>query len=147
MPDVAEDEFTFVRKLRSQNVALEAENRTLKQGGPGGTSGGMDTVDSKIAAAEARVDTKFAELRGDLARFATKNTVWGAVGTAVGTLIAVMLAVLAFGGDRFDAGLGASGLLAPYVEAQRKRDNAQDEKLDEILRRLPSSKDDASKKP
>jgi hypothetical protein len=93
----------------------------------------MDSVDSKIAAAEARTDTKFAELRGDLQRFATKQTVWG----AAGSIVAILLAVMAFAGDRFDAGMSASDVIATYTEAQRKRDAAQDEKLDEILKRLP----------
>lgn len=137
MADTNIDQLALVRTLRQQNDALGAENRTLKHGGPGGTSGGMDVVDSKIAAAEARTDTKFAELRGDLAKFATKETVWAAAGALGGTILAVMLALAAFGGDRFDAGMSATGVLAPFAEAQRERDAAQDQKLDEILRRLP----------
>jgi hypothetical protein len=132
------DQLALVRTLREQKDALESENRALKMGGPGGTSGGMDNVDAKIAAAEARTDTKFAELRGDLQRFATKQTVWG----AAGTIVAIILAVLAFGGDRFDAGVSSSALIASYTEAQSKRDAAQDQKFDEILRRLPSNKAD-----
>ncbi len=99
-------------------------------------------MDAKVAAAEARVDTKFAELKGILNQFATKNTVWGAVGTAV----AIGLAVAAFGGDRFDGGMGVSGIVQPIVSAQTKRDEAQDKKLDEILSRLPTKDVVASKK-
>jgi hypothetical protein len=89
----------------------------------------MDTVDSKIAAAEARTDTKFAELRGDLAKFATKGTVWAAAGTLGGSVLAV----------------SASSAVAPFVAAQRERDAAQDKKLDEILSRLPPAKADPVK--
>jgi hypothetical protein len=133
MLDPTVDQLALVRSLREHSAALAAENVALKKGGPGGTSGGMDSVDSKIAAAEARTDTKFAELRGDLQRFATKQTVWG----AAGSIVAILLAVMAFAGDRFDAGMSASDVIATYTEAQRKRDAAQDEKLDEILKRLP----------
>jgi hypothetical protein len=142
MTEPAQDQLALVRNLKQQNVALESENHALKSGGPGGTSGGMDVTDAKIAAAEARVDTKFAELKGALNQFATKNTVWGAVGTAV----AIGLAVAAFGGDRFDGGMGVSGIVQPIVSAQTKRDEAQDKKLDEILSRLPAKDVVASKK-
>lgn len=129
-------DLAIVRSLREQLHASESENRSLKGGGPGGTSGSMDIVDSKIAASEARTDTKFAELRSDLQRFATKQTVWGAVGTLGGLL----LAVAAFAGDRFDAGISTSGAIASVTAEQRKRDEAQDRKFDEILRRLPPAK-------
>ena len=121
--------------LTDAPVELEPE-LPLKHGGGGGTSGGMDAVDAKIAAAEARTDTKFAELRGDLKDFATakemRNTVWG----AALTLGAIILAAIAFGGDRFDAGLG----MADTHQKQLQRDAEQDAKFDEILKRLPPPK-------
>ena len=112
----------------------------LKDGDGSGTSGGMDTVDAKIAAAEARTDTKFAELRGDLKDFATKTTVWQAVGTIIVSVLGVLLAVLAFGGDRFDGGLSVGGIISQVQGEQKARDQAQDAKLDEILKRLPPPK-------
>lgn len=120
---------------------------TLYGGGGGGTYGGMDAVDAKIAASEARTDTKFAELRGDLGKFATTGAVWAAAGTAIATILGVLLAVMAFGGDRFDAGMSAGGAVAPIVEQQKARDAAQDEKLDEILRRLPQPAPTRSARP
>ncbi len=136
MTDGPTDQLALVRKLRDEAAMLDAENRALKSGSSGGTFAGMDNVDAKIAAAEARVDTKFAELRGDLSNFATKGTVWGAVGTAV----AIGLAVAAFGGDRFDAGMSSQSAVAALAQEQRNRDEAQDKKFDEILARLPVTK-------
>lgn len=105
----------------------------LKEGGGGGTLPPVEIVDAKIAAAEARTDTKFAELRGELKLLPTKATVWGAVATGV----ALILAALAFAGDRFDTGMSIGAQTQTIVSEQHKRDDAQDKKLDEILRRLP----------
>ncbi|MBW6531903.1 hypothetical protein KZ820_14270 [Sphingomonas sp. RRHST34] len=110
----------------------------------------MDAVDAKVAAAEARTDTKFAELRRDMDSFATRSTVWKGVAStiaAIVTAVGVILAVIAFGGDRFDAGMSAGGSIAPIVEQQKARDAAQDEKLDEILRRLPQPAPTKSARP
>ena len=127
---------------------IRGQVRSLFPGTPGlpnhdgrGTSDVVDATDAKIAAAEARTDTKFAELRRDMDAFATRGTVWKGVAStiaAIVTAVGVVLAVMAFGGDRFDAGVGAGGALAPYAEQQRTRDAMQDRKLDEILRRLPT---------
>ena len=141
----AMDQLALVRNLRSQNSELREENETLKRGGGGGMLPPMETVDAKIAAAEARTDTKFAELRGDLKNFASNSTVWAASATAIVSILGVLLAVMAFGGDRFDAGMGAGSSIAPYVEQQKKRDAAQDQKLDEILRRLPTPQQNGGK--
>lgn len=118
----------------------EAEQRVeafqLKTGGGGGTSDGMDAVDAKIAASEARTDTKFAELRGDLKDFAKKSTVW----QAAATIIAVVLAAIAFGGDRFDAGMGVGDMKAAQVERDQKQDQAVqsiESKLDQIIAAQP----------
>lgn len=124
------------RELTEANNELHRQMEALKQGGGGGMSGGMDTVDAKIAAAEARTDTKFAELRGDLKDFATKGTVWGAVASGVVAILGVLVGLIAFGGDRFDAGIG----MADVRQAQIERDQKQDAKLDEILKRLPPAK-------
>lgn len=135
---------TIEHERRASAAADRAESFALKTSPPGGTPPPMDAVDAKIAAAEARTDTKFAQLRGDLQRLPSRaqmqadatslrNNVWGAALTA----LAITLAVVAFGGDRFDAGMGAGSAVAPVVEQQKARDAAQDQKLDEILRRLP----------
>lgn len=103
----------------------------------------QEIIDAKIQAAEARVDTKFAELRGDLKDFATKGTVWGAVGTAVAAILGVLLAVLAFGGDRFDGGLGMADQRQAQLQKDARQDdaaNAIDAKLDLILAGQASAK-------
>lgn len=120
------------------------ERSVLYGGGGGGTLPPMDAIDAKIAAAEARTDTKFAELRGDLKDFATKNSVWAATGTAIVSILGVLLAVLAFGGDRFDAGVSVHEAVSSAIAEQHKRDDAQDVKLDQILARLPAQPQDAS---
>lgn len=118
---------------RLANIADQMPaQENLKHGGGSGTSDNMDTVDAKIAAAEARTDTKFAELRGDLKDFATakemRNAVWG----AAATIIAVLLAAMAFGGDRFDAGIG----MADVRQVQIARDVGQDKAVQRIEGKL-----------
>lgn len=77
-----------------------------------------DYVDARDEAVETRVN-------GRLEKLPTKGTVWGAVATGIGLL----LAALAFGGDRFDGGVGASGLLRDQATNQAKTDASQDAKL------------------
>lgn len=92
----------------------------------------MDMIDAKVAAAEARVDTKFEQLRGDLKDFATKATVW----QAAATIIAVVLAAIAFGGDRFDAGMGLADKQAVQIERDAKQDQdvaGINQKLDKLI--------------
>lgn len=124
------------RELTEANNELRRQMETLKQNSPSGTSGNMDTVDAKIAAAEARTDTKFAELRGDLKDFATKGTVWGAVASGVVAILGVLVGLIAFGGDRFDAGLGMADVRQAQIERDAKQDAAVNDingKLDQLI--------------
>ena len=133
-------ELEAFRKLRAEKDRLAQENEALKRGGGGGTLPPMETVDAKIAAAEARTDTKFAMLTGDLAAhfgdlkadLARKPGTGTLIGIAV-AIVALILGALAYGGDRLAMGVG----LADQRQEQLKRDDAQDERLAEILRRLP----------
>lgn len=93
----------------AENIERQA---TLQHGGGGGTSGGMDIIDAKIAAAEARTDTKFAEVLGELKAMRSDMShmpsTWAMVGTMGGfavVIVTVILAVMAYGGDRFDGGV------------------------------------------
>lgn len=119
----------------------------LKDGDGGGTLPPMEVVDAKIAAAEARTDTKFAmmtgelavhfgELKADLARKPGTGTL---IGIAV-AIVALLLTALAYGGDRLAMGVG----LGDQRHEQMKRDEAQDARLAEILRRLPEPAPSAS---
>ena len=97
----------------------------LHGGGGGGTSGPMVPIKDYIDKADEAVETR---LTAKLDKLSTKGTVWAAVATILG----VMLAVLAFAGDRFDAGLG----LYSQVAAQSVRDRSQDEVMRRIDRKL-----------
>jgi hypothetical protein len=80
----------------------------LHGGGGGGTFDGMSIVDAKIAAAEARTDTKFAELVGEL-RVIERSTN-GIKATTVLTgisVVAVVAAILSWGTAMFGTGMDA----------------------------------------
>ncbi len=101
---------------------------------------GMDPaiVDAKIEAAEARVDTEFAKLRGELDKLpGTWTLVTTVIGSAV-TLFLAIIAVLAFGGDRFDGGLGLAAMQREQIERDARQDALiveVNEKLDVLLER------------
>lgn len=85
----------------------------LQSGGGGGTFEDMSIVDAKVAAAEARTDTKFAGLKGSLdlmnerldniqaATNGVRLNIWLAAATALGLGIAAM----AFGSSQFGNGV------------------------------------------
>lgn len=57
------DQLGAYRKLKGEHARLEAENAILKQGGGGGTSGGME---ARVAKLEAHIE----HVRDDLGRLA-----------------------------------------------------------------------------
>lgn len=94
--------------LRHQLEQTRAKSDHLSTGGGGGTYGGMDTVDAKIAASEARTDTKFAELRGDLK--AIQHSTSGVRATVIGTglaAVALVVGIFAWGSQMFGTGMDA----------------------------------------
>jgi hypothetical protein len=123
---------------------LEEPELPLKGGGGGGTSNGMtvpikDYVDARDAAVTSDMHAEFAKLRSDLARLPSTATL---ITTGL-VIVGIILAAMAFGGDRFSAGIS----LADQRQQQLQRDQAQDAaakrndvKLDEILKRLPSKR-------
>lgn len=119
--------------LHIQNVRIADDPPAPKatfsySSGGGGMEPGVpmkDYIDARDDAVESR-------LKQLLHSIPTKATVWGAVATGIGTL----LAILAFGGDRFDGGVGASGLLRTQAERHAAIDSAQDSKLELIDQKL-----------
>lgn len=96
-----------------------------------------DYVDQKFETERAKTDARFAEVLTEirLLRLSsiTKWQFFGGLGTAVATILGVLLAVLAFAGDRFDAGINMSDDLTRIQAEQAERDAAQDARLDQIL--------------
>lgn len=120
--------------------------QTLKTGGGGGTSGFMDPaskeyVDLKTALTSAQNDARFSEVLSEIRSLRDliegKPSTWqmvGAVFAGAATILGVILAALAYGGDRFDGGIG----LADQRQEQLRRDAAQDaliSRLDVLLAR------------
>jgi hypothetical protein len=108
------DQLALVRQLREQTRVLKEENDALKGGGGGGTSGGMDTalIDAKIAASEARTETKFAKLEGKIdilverstdARTEARSTRRTVIGTGF-SIAALVIAIFTLYSNSFTLG-------------------------------------------
>jgi hypothetical protein len=137
-----------IARIEAGSNPFPLDELPLKNADGSGTSPDVEIVDAKIAAAEARTDTKFAELRTDLAKdfgaLSTQLASKPGTGTLIGTAVAIvgiLLAALSYGGDRLAMGVG----LADSRQEQLKRDQEQDtatkatdRKLDELLRRIPA---------
>jgi len=97
----------------------EFSREVLKSGDGGGKFDGMNS----------RVNQKLSDLptAGQI-----RNNIWGAAAAVLG----IILAALAFGGDRFDGGLGASSLLHEQAEQQAQKDADQDGRLALIDQKL-----------
>ena len=104
--------------VRSPEEKLNAAIFQGRPGEPTSTDMSEGLMDAKVAAAEARTDAKFEALRGDLKAIAASTS--GIKTTVVGTgiaVVAIVIAVLAYGGDRFGAGMDISGI----IDAAAKR--------------------------
>lgn len=101
----------------------------LKSGGGGGTFDNMSVIDAKIEAAEARTDTKFAQVlaRLDAIEKSTSGlrlNVWLAAATALGLAVAAM----AFGASQFGNGvMVTSAAVQDAAEAKRIAQENADE--------------------
>jgi hypothetical protein len=120
------------RIIQRRFAEQEAELRRLKGGGGGGTSGPMnnelgikDYVDAKNEAVETRLLAK-------LDKLPTLGALLGVAATVVG----VILAAMAFGGDRFDSGMGAGAIVENVRKEQRVIDQRQNAKLSAIDQKL-----------
>lgn len=125
----------------------------LHGGGGGGTFGSMDAVDAKIAASEARTDTKFAELLGEMRLMnqrldhvetqtsGLRLNVWLASATAV----ALVVAIFGWGTSMFGVGMDAQQVsdravssaiqrIQPQVDAMNANYSEVSNKLDQLLR-------------
>lgn len=130
--------------------------RILLQQAPHGTSmEHMETVDAKITAAEARTDTKFAELLGELklmnqrldhverSTSGMKSTV---IGTGIG-VVAIVIAVMAYGAQWFGLGMDAQQVseravsaavdkIQPQINAASKANSDLDTKIDVMMKAI-----------
>lgn len=112
---------------------------------PSGDNGVMesyakDYVDQKFETERVKTDSRFIEVLSEIRVLReetkslreaslTRTQLWGAVATILG----VLLAVLAFAGDRFDAGINVSDDLRRIQTEQAERDASQDARLGQIL--------------
>lgn len=116
--------------VRARESRLPSEPELpLQGGGGGGTSDDMvpikEYVDARDDAIESRLGAKLDKLPSS---DTVRNNIWGAALTVLG----ILLAVLAFGGDRFDAGIGQ----ADSRQTQLERDSDQDNSMAEINEKL-----------
>jgi hypothetical protein len=105
----------------------------------GGSGGGRGPVDPKVSMkdyVDARDDAIESRLSAQLDKLPTaasmRNNIWGAALTVLG----ILLAILAFGGDRFEAGMSVSPQIVAGQQAQRKTDDSQDARLEMMDRKL-----------
>ena len=98
----------------------------------------MITMKEYVDKADQVVETR---LNAKLDKLATKESTSRAVWGAAATVLGILLAVAAFAGDRFDSGFGVRSAFDSVLADQRKRDETQDRKLDEILKRLTPRED------
>jgi hypothetical protein len=101
-----------------------------------------DYVDARDDAVESRLSAKLDRLPG-------RGTIWGAVAAIVGsifTALAITIGLIAFGGDRFDAGMSVSPAIQAAQQNQSEVDRRQDaqlsvmdDKLDLIIQQTANS--------
>ena len=121
--------------------------------GGGSSNGGIPPehvyayIDARVGQVKAElinhVDDKMRPIEDRLKKLPGWGGIWAIIGTIGGAFLAavgLIVSVLAFGGSRFDGGMSTRGVVAATMAEQHKRDDAQDQKLDEILRRLPPAK-------
>lgn len=139
--------------------AHEAIKRgSLKSSGGGGMFDDMDTVDAKIAAAEARTDTKFAKL---LSQLELLNLRMGHVETstaglklntwlAMASAVALVVAIFGWGSSMFGVGMNVESVAnkaasstaqtaQPQIDALSARYTEMNGKLDQLIEAIAIS--------
>jgi hypothetical protein len=132
-------------KSRADTKLILDDLDHLQHGGGSGTSGSMDAVDAKIAAAEARTDTKFSELLGEMRLMnqrldhverSTSGMRSTVIGTGIG-VVAVVIAIMAYGAQWFGIGMDAQQVSDRAVQSAlskvEPKMNDLDVKLDQLL--------------
>lgn len=130
----------------------------LQGGGGGGTFDGMEVIDAKIAAAEARTDAKFAEmigelkaLRTDLHHMPSTTAMIGTMGGFTALAISILLAVSALSGQMFGIGMDAQQVsdravqsaaqrVQPQIDALASSNRDLDRKIDDLIRAIQEPK-------
>lgn len=97
-------------------------------------------IGAELKAFRTEIGAEIKGIHSDLSALKTgalgRRELWGAALTTIATVLGVGLAVLAFGGDRFDAGLSAQSLMEQIEQNQAERDAAQDTRFNQIIERL-----------
>lgn len=106
-----------------------------------------DYIDRSMDAVRAQNDARFDKVLNEIKTLETKidaiksdaitwKGVWGAAAATTAAVGSLVLAVMAIGGDRFDGGMAASGVVSGVLQRQEERDQRQDEAMSEILSRI-----------
>lgn len=128
--DIMDDVRGASERVRSDISALIGESDPVE-------SYAKDYVDQKIENERLKTDSRFDQVLYEISllRQASlpKGQFWAGIATSVATILGVLLSVLAFAGDRFDAGVSLTGDISAIEARQSERDTAQDARLNDIL--------------
>lgn len=104
---------------------------SLQNGEGGGTFDDMEMMDAKIAAAEARTDTKFTEVLGELKRIetATSGTKTTVIATGIAA-VALVVAIFGWGSQMFGTGLNAQSVAIQAANAAISASTSRFDTLD-----------------
>lgn len=139
------DPVPLTPQIEQLRAALTANEEALKYKPRADNYNGMDEsdrayIDAKSEAVRAQNDARFAEVIATLKTIQEtsmkRRDIWGAAAATILSIVGIILAALSIGGDRFDGGMAASGVVSTVLNEQKARDQAQDQRLTEILDRL-----------
>lgn len=148
VPPAPDSAFALAQAEAEARFAQTDEADHLISRGRGGTLPPMEPasreyVDLKTALVSAQNDARFSEvlseIKGLRQDISGKPSTWqmvGAIFAGAATILGVILAVLAYGGDRFDGGVG--------IADQRQEQSERDADQDAVIRRLDALLDERS---